>query len=364
MKTLKNTLSYLLIALTFLVSSCSEDEVVPKVLPGSAGFFIVNEGAFGNGNASLSYFDKSTNSITNDIFLSNTGKPLGDQAQSMTIFNDKGYIVVQNSAKIEVIDLTDISSIVTIDANDGIASPRYFIGINDSKGYISDWGADGVSGTVKVLDLTTNEITKTIEIGQGTNKMLLLNSKVYVTNSGGWGQDNTVKVIDINTDEVVKTITTGNNPKDIVADENGDIWVLGSGAIAYNSDWSVNIESSTAGFISKIENDEVTASFAVSDKSSSPNSLIINNSGTSLFFNYNGGVYELKTTDINSSSVSINEVISKNFYGLAFDPSDENILGSESPDFTSSGTVYRYNVSGQLIDKYSVGIAPNGFVFN
>lgn len=361
MSTLKNILSCLIISFIFLVSSCSEDEVVPKILPGETGFFIVNEGAFGNGNASLSYFNKSTNSITNDIFLSNTGKPLGDQAQSMTIFNEKGYIVVQNSAKIEVIDLTDISSITTIGSTDGIASPRYFLGIDNTKGYISDWGSDGVTGTIKVLDLATNTITKTIEIGQGTNKMLLSNGKVYVTNSGGWGQDNTVKVIDTNTDEVIKTITTGDNPKDIVASENGDIWVLGSGATSYNTDWSVNLELSTPGFISKIENDEVTATFEVGDKSFSPNSLIIDNSGSSLFFNYKGVVYELKTANINSSNVTATEFISKSFYGLAFDPSDENILGSESPNFTSSGSIYRYNLSGQLIDQYSVGIGPNGF---
>jgi len=346
------------VAIAITISSCSSDDeqIVPKA--GTDGFFIVNEGAFLGGNASLSYFDKATQTMTNNVFVNTTEIPLGDQAQSMTVFNDKGYIVVQNSAKIEVINTTDFTRIATI--TEGIVSPRYFLGVNNSKGYVTDWGADGVSGTVKVIDLTTNEVVKTIATGQGANKMVVVGNQLYVANNGGFGTDNTVQVIDTNTDAIVKTIEVGDNPSSIVADGNGDIWVSGPGKIVYNADWSVDEASSTAGFIAKIVGDEVEVAFTMPDKFSGPSGLEINSTGANLYFGYDGGVYTLETEGIGAgSSVDIQQFISKSFYGIDLDPSTDNILGFEAPNFTSAGTMYRYNENGSLIDSYEVGIGPN-----
>ena len=351
-----------LVAIAMIITSCSSDDeqIAPKA--GADGFFIVNEGAFLGGNASLSYFDKAAKTMTNDVFVNATEKPLGDQAQSMTVFNDKGYIVVQNSAKIEVINTTDFTSLATI--TEGIASPRYFLGVTTTKGYVSDWGADGVSGTVKVIDLTTNEVVKTIPTGQGANKMVMVGDNVYVANNGGWGADNTVQVIDVSSDAIVKTIEVGDNPSSLVADQNGTIWVAGSGKTVYNVDWSVDEANSTAGFIAKIVNDEIEVSFTMPEKLSGPSNIEINSAGSSLYFDYSGSIYTMTTTGVGQgSSIDIKQFINKQFYGLELDPSTDNILGFESPSFTSSGTMYRYNSEGTQIDSYEVGIGPSSAGF-
>ena len=170
-------------------ASCSDDDSVgPGITPtGQDGYFIVNEGLFNGANTTLSYYDRALDTVLNNVFETAVGRPLGDQTQSMTVFDDRGFIVVQNSAKVEVINRDDFSWIATI--SDNIISPRYFLGIDATKGYVTDWGADGVSGTVNVIDLATYQVTKTIPVGQGPNQMVLLNGRVYVANNGGFGKD-------------------------------------------------------------------------------------------------------------------------------------------------------------------------------
>lgn len=356
---LKRVLFGLLVAASSFLGACSDDDSVAP-LAGQEGFFVVNEGGFGNGDASLSYFDKSTNTMINDVFLDNVERPLGDQAQSMSVHNGRGYIVVQNSVKIEVINADDFSHLGTVTAEKGVESPRYFLGINANKAYVSDWGEDKLTGTVKVLDLNSLEVTKTIPTGAGANKMIRVGDKVYVANNGGFGYDNTVAVIDANSDELLKKITVGDNPSSVQVDKNNNIWVAGSGKTVYNDDWSVDETNSTPSFIAKIVNDEVALKLDAASIYSGLGNLVMNNAGDQLYFNYSNAVYKMS---VDATALPSAPFIDKTFYGLSVDPSTDNFIGTEASSFSSAGTVYRYADTGELIDKYTAGIAPNGCAF-
>lgn len=338
--------------------SCSDDP--EPVKPGAEGFFVVNEGGFGNGNTSISFYDRGTDQMINDVFTAKNGRPLGDQAQSMTVFEGKGYIVVQGSGKIEVIDADDYSSIATID--DGLPSPRYFIGISATKGYVSDWGADGLTGTVKVVDLTSYAVTKTIATGKGANRMLKTGNLVYVTNSGGFGKDNTVTVVNTGSDEITATIPVGDNPNSIQRDHAGNIWVASGGATAYNPDWSVDEANSTKGSISRITPDNTEGVRLTVDQLtfSGPGSLSISPDGKTIYYTYNEAVYSMSTS---ASTLPTTPFKSKGYYGLAVDPFNGNIIGCEAPNFSSAGSIDVMDASGNTVQSYAVGIAPNGCAF-
>lgn len=339
----------------FLVS-CSDDE--PTLTNSLNGFFVVNEGAFGNSNTSLSYFDEENMTINNNVFQAVNGRPLGDQTQSMSIFEGEGFIQVQNSGKIEVINVEDFTSIATIE--DNISSPRYFIGLNSTKGYISDWG-DGFSGSVKVIDLDAYSVTKTIETGAGANQMLLVGEQLYVANRGGFGTDNTVSIIDTNTDEVTGEITVGDNPISLIQDAQGNLWVLSAGAFAFDSEFNLIEEESTPSSLSKITNNEVVFQLDFPDITfSNANNLNIDHTGNSFYFTYGGEVYRMNSTD---TELPTQGFITKSLYGFSVDPENGQLIGLEAPDFNSGGNMIYYDFEGNETATYQVGIGPNGCAF-
>ena len=351
----------LFFVISVILSSCSDDDNSGPIVapPGQDGYFIVNEGGFNNGNTTLSYYDRSQDTVLNDIFEATASRPLGDQTQSMTVFDDRGFIVVQNSAKVEVIDRTDFTSVATI--SEGIVSPRYFLGIDATKGYLTDWGADGVSGTVKVIDLTTYEVTKTIPVGQGPNELVLLDGQVFVANYGGFGQDSTVVVLDAQIDEVTDTIIVGYNPKSLVVDAVGTIWVAGEGAVAHNEDFSaIDKAASTPGFIAQLSDGTVTHQWSVDQINAGPYAIVADNVGTKLYYRYDDAIYALLHS---ATRLPGEPFITGNFYGLAIDPISGEVLASDPMNYSSEGIFFRYSPAGELIKSYSVGIAPNGFAF-
>lgn len=350
--------SLLAISSLFVAQSCDKDD--DPVLPASNGFFVVNEGAFGNGNSSISFYDRALDEVQNNIFQAKNGRALGDQAQSMTIHEGRGYVVVQNSAKVEVIDVSDYSSIKTITT--GLESPRYFIGISATKGYLSDWGSTGVTGTVKVIDLQSLAVVKTISTGEGANRFLRKGDRVFVANAGGFGKDNTVKVIDINTDEVVATVTVGDNPTSLQMDNDGNIWIASAGNLVYNTDFSINETASTKSSLTRIRADLTEIIRLTFSKATygSLSALEINSAGDRLYYNFDGAIYSMSTA---ATSLPATPLIAKTYYGIAVDPFNGNVIGLLAPNFSSAGKADVYSPEGTLIKSYNVGIAPNGCAF-
>jgi len=101
----------------------------------------------------------------------------------------------------------------------------------------------GENGVVKVVDLGSNTVSKTIDAGIGPEQSLVADGKLLVCNGGAYTMDSTISVIDLSKDQVVQTIWVGDNPKELVADMNDDIWVLCYGYIKYDSNFNIILET-------------------------------------------------------------------------------------------------------------------------
>lgn len=343
---------------TFTFTSCKKIEPETIEIKIDKGAIILNEGNFLSGNASVSFYNPTADSITNDIFYSVNNRNLGDVLQSAGIYNSKIYMVLNNSNKIEIANATNFEEIATIE---GFSSPRY-IDFFNNKAYITQWGT-GITGQVKVVDLSNNTITNSIEVGVGPEQVLNINGDLYVANSGGFGLDSTISVIDAATNSVTKNIVVGHNPKEMVVDANGNLWVLCYGYVTYNPDWTSNYVHPSKLVKVDINSQTKVSEFIISE-TQHPSHLDISSDKKTLYY---GGGYDFAgifSMNINASSVSTTALVdaTKYFYGFNVNPVTDEIYALES-SFTSAGIMSRYSKTGTFLKNYEVGIGPNSVIF-
>lgn len=322
-----------------------------QVLPYETGVFISCEGPFQSGTGTISFFNRSTSAVDNDIFEKVNDRPLGNIVQSIAIYNDKGYIPVNNAGKVEVVSMADFISTGTIN---GFTSPRYFVGFNSSKGYVSD-----MSGFVAVVDLGSNTITKKIMNGRSPENMVIANNKLFVLNFGGWGTDSTITVINTNADTIEKTIFVTYKPNSIRTDANGKLWIMcgGKGFTGYPQ------SDDTEGHLLCLNATTYTVEKDIPFPTTGdhPEHMVFNSNKTKAFYINNNMVYQF---DLGSASLNTTSFVSKSFYSLGFDPVSGNLYAADPVDYSQSGWVFRYNAdNGTKIDSFKVGVIPGNFDF-
>ncbi len=344
---------FLLFAFFGIFASCSKDD--PKdPNAGEAyydGIFIMNEGNFGSGNASISFVENGTNEVYHRIFKnSNSGTNLGDTAQDMKLNEDLAFVVLNVSNKIEIVNRYTLESIATI--TDGLENPRK-IAFLEGKAYVTNWGdgSDPADDFVAVYNAETFELEQQIPVAEGPDAIAAEGSKIFVAHSGGWSFSNIVSVIDATTAEVVETVEVGEVPNSMVL-ENGSLWVLSAGLPAYAE------SGESFGSISKID----AASLQVEQEwqvSGHPANLVENNG--SFYFTLENAVYAFEPSEESLPQTPLLELNDVDvLYG--FNVIDSKIYAaSANLDFTGNGRLFIYDLANSnAVTSFQTGINPNG----
>lgn len=342
----KNLFKLCGLAVLLFINACDEKECCVISGEYSKGVFVTNEGNFGNGTGTITHYNLETKATQQDIFYKENLRPIGNILQSATTHRDKVYAVVNNAQKVEIVEAGTFQELGAIT---NLAQPRYFLGISDTKAYISQWGIDGSSGSIKVIDLQTNTIIKTIETGGGPEKMLLYNNKIYAVNSGGFNRSKLLYEIDPTNDTILRTFTIGDNPNSLAIEAN-TLWVLCGG---YN-DWQ-NPTNSTNGSIYKIN---LGTGISTLVKNLSVNGAThLEGKNSIYYFNAGGTLHKL-----NTSTEQTTPFVNKYFYGLGY--FNNRIYAADAKNFSSNGEVYIFKEDSNIaIDSFETGIIPNGFMF-
>lgn len=328
-----------------LIVSCTK----PSDVPHSSGAFgggvlIVNEGNFKGGNGSLSFYSYDSSKVTNDLFSAINGRPLGDVPYSITIKEDKAYIVVNNSGKIEVVDQATLVSKTTIT---GLVSPRIMAVVDDNKAYVSSLYSDSLT----IISLSTNSILGYINIRRTSEAITIVGNKAFVSN---WVGGKEVMVINAVTDKLIDSIEVGIEPESMVKDRYGMLWVLCNGGWArqnYAEFDQINTQT-----------DRVAKKLVFSTKEASPTSLVIDGLGQTLYY-LDSGVRQM---DINAEIIPPAPIVQESgahFYKIAVNPINSDIFISDAADYQQPGNLLLYKNSGLFVSKNKVGIIPGGMCF-
>jgi len=340
-------------SLLIFMFGCSKtnNPVNPPPSANSSGVYVVNEGLFGLNNASLSYKNLEDGTVTNNAYSSaNNENPLGDNANSMTIFGSKGYIAVDNSNKVEIINLDDFKSFGFIDL--GInGSPREIYVKDENTAYVTSLNSDQVAK----LNLQSKTVTTRIDVGSKPEGIKGANGKLFVANSG-FGFGNTISVIDVASDLVVATLQVGLNPRTVLNGLDNFIYVVSSGSFNDTSIFSGIYKIDPAANM-------VVDSILVKKN---PGEASFTNATTMLVVNNDGVVkVDLPTKSV-SATLLISGMTVNSFFGviysIAFDETRQVIYCGNPKDFTQNGEVVTFDLNGNETGRFNVGLNPGTIV--
>lgn len=320
------------------------------------GLFIVNEGNFQYGNATLSFYDPNGNHAENEIFFRANGMKLGDTAQSMTVQTlasgrKMGWIVVNNSHVIFAVDLDTFREVGRIT---GLTSPRYIHFVSEDKAYVTSlWDNRIFIVNPRTYSVTGHIVCPDMNFSSGsTEQMVQIGRYVYVS---CWSYQKRILRIDTETDLVDASLEVGIQPTSICSDRNGMLWTVTDGghkgsSYGYEAPALFRIDPATFCI-------DLRLSFPLGDTVSE---IQTDGNGENIFW-IDGGIWKM---DVNATQLPAAPIIPSRgtiYYGLTVDPVSGEIYVADAIDHEQPGAVIRFSPSGEEISRFRVGVSPGAF---
>ncbi len=373
--TYKLYLLVILIAIGF--TSCQEDSPIineeieilpPETVTTVEGFYLLNEGNMAMNKASLDQYDYATGTYKRNVYEQANPEStlgLGDVGSDIGIYGSKMYAVINNSNKIEVMDVKTAKRIKVID----VKNCRYITFAN-GKAYVSAYDGEvelgniSPNGFVSEIDTTALKITRTVKVGRQPEEMAVVGQKLYVANSGGYDAqkyERTVSVIDLKTFTKTKDIDVAINLHRLKADSEGDLYVSSRGDY-------YTIPSKL--FVIDTKTDAVKKVFDVA----CANLSIVGDKAYVIGSEFSYSTFEFVTTysliDVKTETLLPNSFLPKAVsnkiktpYEIAVDPISLNIYITDAGDYVSPGKLYCIDKDGNTKFTVTTGDIPAHIAF-
>ena len=309
-----------------LVTACEENN--PSISQDNTSWvFVANEGNFGASNGSISMIDDF-----GDVYEIEN---IGDVVQSLQVYEDKLIVLINNSHKIKIYDITENGlRLPGIEVDTDNSSPREMVVVDD-KLYFTNWS----SQDVKVFNLFNYTIESSIPVGMMPEGIITDGTSLWVANSG----ESTVSEIDIASLSVT-THEVGDGPQNLVL-HNGEIYISRT---FYDDAWNAFYGSSKIG-----------------------QNVIINNYGAgavcggsvvkyndSVYRSFEGGIAPLNENLDIDESARIGMYDQSQVYHIEI---IENNIWFAITDYESLNEIKIIDSNGDERFSYSVGITPGDF---
>lgn len=337
---------FILLGITIIFSACNEN--IEEEMPEISAVLIVNEGNFNAGDGSLSFYDEEGMTVTNNIVAdANAGNEIGSTVQSMYMHDGVGYVICNNSDKIEFISTEDYTYLANPITN--ISQPRFMTVVGEM-GYVSCWGPWSQDWAlpdsyIAVIDLDDRTVVDTLECGSGPEGIISFGNKLFVANS----YEFSFSVIDLADNSHLK-LELDSSPFHFALDGSGSLWITKSSGLQNND--PVSLDSITHISVTNMNG-----------------KMTIDGDGENIYFltseSWPGTATEIFSFDIGAKALSPAPLVSgENFYGLGINPTTRKLYVSNSNAFSGPGEIFVYDAEGNLLDQQTVGVGPSSFMFN
>jgi hypothetical protein len=332
------------------LGACTKDSDMDKNALGidSDSFFVLNEGGFGNGNASLCLMDARLSSQCN-VYMDQTGMPLGDVLQSGAIENDDLYLVVNGSGRVVKMSLPEMEELGILE---GLSSPRYFKKVSESKGYVSDLFARAIH----IIDIDNMTKTGSLPFPGWSEEMEYADGELWVSNPELFAgpRREYVYVVSVGTDRIIDSVRIGRDPVALGLDSDSDLWAIAKG----------NPSDDDPARLVRIDRASRTVVDSMELQSAFSAKLAVDRSSNTLAF-FLDKIYVMDIGTGTLSDFSFGDLGLASPYGIEFDPRHAGSLWiSDAGDFSSNGKIVRIDFrTGDVLEERETGINPNGLLF-
>jgi len=339
---------HLLVLCALVGCTATPDPITPgdQTAP-TGGVYILNEGVWGQSNASLSLYDPQSQIVQQNLFSAANGRPLGDVGNFILSRGPVAYIVVNGSDRIEIIDAQTHRSRGTITLAPGV-SPRQLAVVNDSVGLVTNL----YDASVSVLDFRTFTEQARIPVGPHPEGIALASGTAFVANSG-LGTGHSVSMIDLATLSAIGSLEVGENPADVLTIDGSLVFVLCAGSYGEFSD----------------PDDDTPATLITIDPAQRRvvDSLHIGGHAFRMASDGASRIYvsgSAAVLRIDSGNPGIIETfVAGAYYGLGVDSATGDVYLADARTFVIPGEVRVFSSSGIEKGRFDAGLVPGRFAF-
>ncbi len=332
--------------LLVLLSACEKNKPDEDIdFQFQQGIWLINEGNFNSGLGSITYIDTGVDTLVENVFERVNGRKLGDVVQSLYFEEERMYIVVNNSQKIEVVDKKDAKSVGTITS---LHSPRY----------IEKWGTESLlvsnfrSPYLQVVNRNTLQVTDSIAIPTAnqatcwTEQLLVIEQELWIANM----KDGQLQIVKEGEKMVSDSVAVAVDPNSMVLDREGYLWVMSGGGFCPVCETPA---------LTKIDprRKEVLQTWLFEGEGT-PSSLVIDAEGQHLLYLYQGAVYKMNIGDDGLPTSALATFEGRNIYRLSL--TDGKLWAADAVNYLQQGSVLQLNIeTGALEKQYKGGFIPS-----
>jgi hypothetical protein len=315
---------------------------LPQGLPTapSPRIWILNEGNFQWGNASLDWYEPASGRYYPSVFDSINGQPLGDVLQSLSFFEGKAWLVVNNSGKLEAVSPATCQRLGSIA---GLTSPRFFVGISPDKAYVSDLYANAIA----IVDPSAYAVKGSIPLPGWSEQMLRVGDEVFVANV----RRSYLYVLDSRQDRAVDSIAVGPGGSRLGRDYQGLLWLACGGSL----------QDSVPGALYRIDpfRREVLRKIEF-PAGRSPGEIALSPDGRLLYY-LDEALYVMHCDSARLPACPLVATEGALYYGLGVDPRNGDLYLADAIDYVQRGVIEQRRPDGSLVRTFRGGIIPGRF---
>lgn len=331
-----------LIIYTFLSSCSSDDEMGGDPTNGlekNRYGLVVNEGGFQQANSSMGLIDLDEMTYTANYFSNTANAPLGDIFHSIHLKNDLAFLIINNSGKIEVLDLGENEHLGTID---GLYSPRFMVS-RDNEGWVSNL----FSNFIQKIDLESMEVIGEIAF-PGWSGPMIWNGDHLITSCPN---RQNAYLVDLETQKIVDSVFTGINSEFLHQLPNEEFLAFSSGAFDGSEKPSITVFDSDLNILNSLE---IDAGFI--------GAIDLDLERQRLYF-ADGDIYYI---DLSGNQIGSPELLLSldgiSPYQISSAPNGDLYI-ADAKDFSGIGSIHVYSQDGNELYNFDAGIIPSSIYF-